>query len=256
MTNKKLKIGLFSLTGCEGCYFSLLDNAIGFLRLAEDVEIKRFRLFEESEIAVDEFFEIAFVEGSPLTSSNIDFLRELRVQCAYLVALGSCAEMGGIYHLKNYQDKDKALNYVYGQNSDLENFDVLSLKELVKIDYAIPGCPINAQNFIDFVRQIIVGNPKKVWPNEPVCFECISKNYECRLQKGEICLGPITQGGCEAICLKSKQGCYGCRGLVASAEVDNLLKVLKKNHSDQEIAEKLEIFGIKKQINSNKYEND
>ncbi|MFA6537095.1 MAG: NADH:ubiquinone oxidoreductase [Patescibacteria group bacterium] len=256
MKKNKLKVGLFSLTGCEGCYFALIDKAVEFLHLSQEVVIKRFCLFEESEIPDNEFYDLAFVEGSPLTTANFEFLQDLRMRSELLVALGSCADMGGICHLKNYGDKEKMHDFVYGAKNKHENFSVLPLREVVKIDFNIPGCPINAEEFIRFVRQVIIGNPQKVWSENPVCIECSAHGYECQLQKGKICLGPITVGGCDAVCLKSKQGCYGCRGLLEDAEVGNLVKVLRENNSDRAISEVLEIFGIKESINeSNKHEN-
>jgi coenzyme F420-reducing hydrogenase gamma subunit len=84
--------------------------------------------------------------------------------------------------------------------------------------------------------------------NNPVCYECQIHGNECLLQKGEVCLGPITRAGCEAVCLKSKQGCWGCRGLIEDAETTNLLKKLREKFNDKEIIKHLEVFGIKEQI--------
>ena len=238
---------MISLTGCEGCYFGVLDLREKFLKLAEKIELKNFRLFEEDKHLPNEKYDIAFVEGSPLTTANIEKLKQFRKNSKVLVAFGSCAHMGGIYHLKQYQDKVKLHAHVYDADDTIENIDVKPIAEYVKVDLTVPGCPVNEYEFLDVAYKILINKTPKIKQN-PVCYECQVQGYECVLQKGEVCMGPITLGGCEAICLKSKQGCWGCRGLVEDAGIGNLLKKLKENHSKTEIEEYFEVFGVEKAI--------
>jgi coenzyme F420-reducing hydrogenase gamma subunit len=223
----KITIGLFSLTGCEGCYFATLDLREKFLQLETKLEFKNFRLFEEHEATPEEKFDIACVEGSPLTKENVAKLKKIRKNSNLLVAFGGCAHMGGIYHLKQYTDNEKSFNHVYGSNVGIDNLEVKPISKIVKIDATIPGCPVNGEEVLDVMHALLLGKKKQPVQN-PVCYECQVNGYECLLQKGEICLGPITQGGCKAICLKSKQACWGCRGLVEDAEVGNLVKKLRE----------------------------
>jgi sulfhydrogenase subunit delta len=246
--NKKIKVGIVSLTGCEGCCFAVLDMPHEFLELKSKLEVTNFRLFEEDEHVKEEKFDVVFVEGSPLTSENIKDLKRLRKNSKVMVAFGGCAHMGGIYHIKNYHDKEKLHGYVYNSENTLENLDVKPIGNIVKVDYVVPGCPVNPKEFFNVVYQLLLGKSPEIKQN-PVCYECQSNGYECVLQKGEVCLGPITQGGCEAICLKSAQGCWGCRGLLEDAEVSSLVKKLKEKFSDKEITKHFEVFGIKEMIN-------
>jgi len=244
----KLNVGFFSLTSCEGCYFAILDKTCEFIALNNRITIKICRLFEDDTHLDEEKFDLVFIEGSPLTEENREQVKRLRRNAKTVVALGSCACMGGIYHLKQYQDKSKIFNQVYQKDIGIENYDVKPLEELIKIDHKIPGCPISAREFMGFVYGLLVGKKIESVQN-PVCYECQIRGYECLLQKGQTCLGPITFGGCEAICLKSKQGCWGCRGLLDGAEVSNWIKKMRENYSDKEITKYLEVFGIKEQIN-------
>lgn len=239
---------MFSLTGCEGCYFAILDLKDKFIELKDKVYIKNFRLFEEDTHKLGESYDVAFIEGSPLMKENVKQLKEIRKRAKILVALGGCAHMGGVYHIKQYHDKNKIFNHVYYENKGIENLECKPVGKVVTVDYVIPACPINAKEFLQFIYEIILGKEFKII-QRPVCYECQTQGYDCVLQKGELCLGPITQGGCEAICLKSKQGCWGCRGLVEDAEVENLVKKLRENFSDKEIIKHFEIFGIKELIN-------
>jgi len=245
---KKLIVGMFSLTSCEGCYFAILDLTREFVALNEKVVIKNCRLFEEGSHPESEQYDVAFIEGSPLTEENREQVKRLRKNSKMVVALGSCAVMGGIYHLKQYHDKHKIFNHVYSGLDGVENYDVQTLDKLIKVDAYIPGCPINGREFLRFIYALVIGKEYKPTQN-PVCYECQIRGYECLLQKGQVCLGPITCGGCEAVCLKSKQGCWGCRGLIEDAEVENLIQKLRENFSDREISKYLEVFGIKEQIN-------
>jgi len=246
---EKAKIGIFSLTCCEGCAFAILDCPKEFLELRKKIEIKNFRLMEEDFHVPSEKFDIVFIEGSPLTSQNIEDLKRIRLNSKILIAMGSCAHIGGIYHLKKYQDKEKLHSFVYAGESTLENLDVLPLEQVVGVDYSLPGCPITAREFFSFVYQLLIDKAPNI-EQSPICQECQANGYECVLQKGGVCLGPITLGGCGAVCLKSKQGCWGCRGLVEDAEVANLVKKLKENYTDKEIIKYFEIFGIKELINN------
>lgn len=249
MKSDKLKIGIFSLTSCEGCCFAILDWPNEFLALKDKVEIKNFRLFEEAKHLDSEKFDIVFVEGSPLTEKNIQQVKMLRAKSGIVVAFGSCAHIGGVYHLKQYQDKNKIFNHIYHNLMErgVENYDVQPLSALIKVDFILPGCPIGAKEFFQFIYQFLIGKSPPL-ANNPVCYECQIRGYECLLQKGEVCLGTMTRGGCEAVCLKSKQGCWGCRGLVEDAEVSNLLKKLREKFSDKEIINYLQVFGVKEQI--------
>jgi len=245
--NKKISIGLISLTACEGCYFSILEELEKFLALNSKIEIKNFRLMEEDPHFEPEKFDIVFIEGSPLTEKNMEQLKALRKNSKIVIAAGSCAQLGGIYHLKNYQDKEKLFDYIYCGVEGIENFDVLPIAKVIPVDFNLPGCPVTAREFFAFVYSLMINKKPKI-AQRPVCYECQINGYECVLQKGEKCLGPITFAGCDAICLKSKQGCWGCRGFLPDAEADNLIKKLKEKFTEKEIVQLLEVFGVKESL--------
>lgn len=245
--NKKISIGLFSLTSCEGCYFSILERIEDFLDLKGKVEIKNFRLIGEEEHFPPEKFDVAFVEGSPLTEENMKNLKKIRSASKIVVAAGTCAQLGGIYHMKNYQDKEKLFNNIYSDITGIENYDVVPIAKVIPVDFNLPGCPVTASEFLDFVHQLLIGK-KPYIAERPVCYECQIRGYECVLQKGDKCLGPVTYAGCGAICLKSKQGCWGCRGFYDEAENGNLMKKLKEKYSEKEIIKLLEVFGVKEDL--------
>ena len=144
----------------------------------------------------------------------------------------------GIYN------KDEKVKYVYPKYQRIQNPTVVPVWKVVKVDYTVPGCPINGDEFYRVISDLAFGRAPKI-PLRPVCFECQTSGYECLLQKGEPCLGPVTLGGCRAICLRSKRFCYGCRGPLAGAgpQITKHLKNLEKLVGKKYLAEIMEAYG-------------
>jgi len=75
-----------------------------------------------------------------------------------------------------------------------------------------------------------------------VCFECKQAGNPCRLIDGKPCLGPITQGGCRAVCVTGGSACWGCFGPRQEANIDGLLDILFKISDSDEIEKYLSMF--------------
>lgn len=52
----------------------------------------------------------------------------------------------------------------------------------------------------------------------PVCAECLLYGGDCLLTREEACLGPITNAGCDGVCLREGKPCVGCRGPIVSRD--------------------------------------
>ena len=240
----KPKIAIYSLTSCEGCQFALFDLGEKFLDFLKRVELAQFRLFKEEDKKY-KIYDIVFVEGSPITKENLGLLKRLRECSRVLVVLGNCAAHGGVPELKAYQKgRGKALCYVYKNPETIDNLEIQEVGKIVKADFTIPGCPITGEEFLNFAQDLISGKIPNT-PQRPVCFECQHSGYKCLLQAGKMCFGPITIGGCKAVCLKSQMPCWGCRGLLEQANIKNFLKLIDKQFSLKEFERTMEIFGIR-----------
>jgi len=84
--------------------------------------------------------------------------------------------------------------------------------------------------------------------HRPVCYECQTNNNPCVLQRGEPCLGPVIQGGCNAVCLNSRYYCRGCRGIIPDPAYHDAVKTLNRK-LERLIGKKalrhiLQIYGI------------
>lgn len=244
---KRPKIGIVSLTACNGCQVEILNEAGKFLNLLDFVEIGNFPLVEDEKARAK--FDIVFVEGSPVTRENFQYLKDLRKRTKYLVALGTCACLGGIPKLKNYaRSLEEKARYVYKNIKRIANPKIQPLKEVVKVDAELAGCPSSSQEFLQFIYENLVGRPFKI-PERPVCHECQIGKYRCLLLEGKACLGPLVLGGCQAVCLRSNYPCEGCRGLLKGASLANYLKIIKKHKIKlSKLLNILEKFGLKEEV--------
>ena len=244
---RKKKIAIISLTACEGCQIALLDLGKRFFDFLKKVELVDFNLLEEQPFPKEKI-DIAFVEGNPITKEDLKVLKNIRKQTKTLVVLGNCAALGGIPEMKNYQGKEKTIRYIYKNLANIANPEIKEIDNFVKVDFVIPGCPIDNEEFLKYSEILIKGEIPKI-PQKPVCSECpFQGEKECFLSSKEPCLGPITLAGCEAVCTKNSFPCYGCRGPIKNIKTEGFIKTLEKMKNKEEIEDDLEIFGLKDMI--------
>lgn len=246
MTEKdKPKIGIISLTSCEGCEVSILSLGQKLLNLEKKVDISQFRYLEEEPWP--DHFDIVFVEGTPITKEEIKTLKKARKKADKLGVLGNCAALGGVQEIKNYEDKEKIARQIYSEKTKIQNPDLKEVDNFVKVDFKVPGCPVNPEEFLEIINQLIQGRQVKI-PQKPVCIECPlgpPKGEGCFLSQEKICFGLWSVAGCNAPCQKGGLPCYGCRGFLDKFQPKALLKVLGKFAKKEEILEHLEIFGLR-----------
>lgn len=249
-SREKPTVAFASLSGCEGCSFAILDLGNQFFNLLrKKAKLGDFRLIEEQKERSR--YDIAFVDGAPLTKENVSHLKELRERTGFLVALGSCAHLGAFPGIKNYRDKRQVAKKVYPKlGRRLDNFDIHPVSHYVKVDLVIPGCPIDGEEFLRVFADLIRG-VKPVLSTRPICDECQKNHNPCLLQQGEPCLGPVIQGGCDSVCLNFGYYCRGCRGILPQVENDEVLKTLHnkliKMVGKKKLEEILEIYNIKEE---------
>jgi len=125
----------------------------------------------------------------------------------------------------------------------VEPFESQPLDAFVKVDYYLPGCPIDGKVFLHAYARIVRGLPPEL-PKVPVCTECKWRENECLLLRNEVCLGPVTQAGCMARCPSNNTGCIGCFGPADERNLGAEVDMLKsKKFPVETIERKLRIFG-------------
>lgn len=249
----KPKIAIVSLTSCEGCQFALLDLGERFFELAKKFEMIDFRLLEDEEDA-GEKIDIGIVEGNPATEENIKTLLKLRERSKILAVLGNCAAMGGIPEIKNYQEGQETIHHIYKYVQGINNLEVKEVDNFVKVDFTFPGCPINAEEFLKYMPDLLAAClPERqgkipIIPDQPVCLECQKRGNRCLLLDKKPCFGPMSLGGCNAPCPTAGMMCQGCRGLRPTGSVKTMRATLKNMMTDQEFEDTSEIFGLRDDI--------
>ncbi len=116
---------------------------------------------------------------------------------------------------------------------------VKPVSAVVDVDYFVGGCPPHHDHVARIVEAIVSGNlpPKGSWITDgsSVCDKCprnpalkgktrkfisevrrmhegVVEEDRCLLQQGYLCMGPVTQGDCGALCTKVGIRCAGCGG--------------------------------------------
>ncbi len=116
--------------------------------------------------------------------------------------------------------------------------NVRALGQVVEVDYYLPGCPTNPDLIVKAVEAIKKDQlPPKgtnlaiLSDKKTVCDECDRElseeksvkefkrihfaednGVDCLLEQGIVCMGPATQAGCGARCIKANFPCRGCFG--------------------------------------------
>lgn len=224
--NGKPKVAFFDFTSCEGCQLTVVDSLQTYPDILDAVEIVQFR---EAMTEKGEDYLVAFIEGSCSRPSDEDRLENIRQQAGVVVALGTCAHLGGINALKYLHPLDEVRKYVYGDKADwYDTYDVRPIEAVIPVDFVIPGCPIDRDEFVGCVKALLSGKRLPV-PDYPVCVECKLKENVCLFTKGKACLGPVTRAGCKAICPTYGQSCEACRGYISNPNDSSMRNVLTEN---------------------------
>lgn len=241
MTAKaKPRVAFFDFTSCEGCQLTVIDALQYHPELLDVVDIVEFR--EASSDRSDDY-QIAFIEGSCSRESDEPRLHKIRETAVTVVALGACAHLGGINAIRNRQSLKNVREYVYnGSAYWYETYKPRPISKVIKVDLVIPGCPISGAEFVRVVKGLLQGRLLEP-PDYPLCIECKLKENVCVFHRGQVCLGPITRAGCDAVCPAYGAGCEACRGLIANPSMAAFYAVLEEHGlSPADVEAKMTLF--------------
>ncbi|MBU3924188.1 MAG: hypothetical protein KJ592_04680 [Nanoarchaeota archaeon] len=154
--DRKLKVGFFSFTCCEGCMINVIEVFNEkFFEWKDKISIEYFRALKK--VKPIRKMDVAFVEGAVSTKSEIRKLEKIRANATKVIAIGSGAINGWPSDLRNsfkgVQKKEaEILRQRLGQ---IEK--VLPIKKVIKIDDEVAGCPINSDIFVLKMSELIEG---------------------------------------------------------------------------------------------------
>jgi sulfhydrogenase subunit delta len=241
----KPKIGIYGFSGCWGEQIVILNCEDQLLDIFAAVDVVDF-LGGSSVNDKESRLLIAFVEGSIANAREEASLRQVRDRSDLLIACGSCACFGGVAAMDARAPRTEVIQQVYGEDGPARSWDIGThrpLSDFVKVDFCIPGCPIEKTEFLHVVSCLLNGDAP-LMPAYPVCLECKMKENECLLlTRGLPCAGPVTVAGCGARCPGYNIACVGCRGPVDEANMGSIENILEqKQYKREEIRRKLRTF--------------
>jgi F420-non-reducing hydrogenase small subunit len=204
----KPKVAFYWCAACGGCEEMVVDLAEGILDVVAAVDIVLWPValdFKRADVEAmpDRSITVAFINGAIRTTEQEEWVHLLRRKSQVVIAVGACAQMGGIPGLANfsnragvfqtvYRDAPSTLNTegVYPETIHKDNgftvtlprfFDtVKALHQVIDVDYYIPGCPPTPQLLSDAVTSLLSGKlPEKgtvLAPDQALCMDCPRKD--------------------------------------------------------------------------------
>jgi sulfhydrogenase subunit delta len=209
MTRPTLAVWKFA--SCDGCQLSLLDCEDELLAVAGAVDIAYFP--EATSTMTPGPYDVSLVEGSITTEHDVERIHRIRAESKLLVTIGACATAGGIQALRNGADVEEFVSTVYAHPRYISTLATSTpIADHVTVDAELRGCPIDRRQLVEFVSALLNGRPPRI-PATSVCVECKARGTACvMVTRAAPCLGPVTHGGCGALCPSYHRGCYGCFG--------------------------------------------
>ena len=207
----KATVAIHKFSSCDGCQLALLNLGEPLLLLTELIDILHFA--EAGPLDENAKVDIAIIEGSVTTSHDIDRLNKIRDNSTYLMTIGACATSGGLQALRNMADTQQWIADIYANPAVIDSLDKSTpIKDHVKVDLELWGCPINQRQILMAIRALLFG-VMPVDEHDKVCMECKRNQTVCvMVTKNESCMGPVTRTGCGALCPSVGRDCYGCYG--------------------------------------------
>jgi len=261
----KLRLAVYWGAACGGCCVSVLDVHEKLLDVIAAADLVFWPIaldikYKDVEVMPDKYIDITLFNGAIRNSENEHLAKLLRQKSKVLVAYGSCSHLGGIPGLANFTTKEAILKRVYEESESTVNpdkvrpvpqwdvkegvlhipvfyNDVRNLRQVVDVDYFLPGCPPQSERLLEVFSLIVSGAalpPKGTVvgaSDKTQCDECKRKKTEnkkvkrfyrpieikddgetCFLEQGVICMGPATRAGCGVRCIVGNAPCRGCYG--------------------------------------------
>jgi F420-non-reducing hydrogenase small subunit len=258
----KAKLALYWAASCGGCDVAVLDTNEKILDIAALADIVLWPVaadfkYHHIEAMKDGEIDLCLFNGAIRNSEQEKIAKLLRSKSKVMIAFGSCACFGGIPGMGNLTNRADIFERAYVEVPSMANGDktlpqtmtkvkegelelpeffdtVLTLAQVVKVEYLIPGCPPPVDLILTAVNAFATGKLPPVGAtiasDKTLCDECervkedkkitkivrphqiIPDAKRCLLEQGIICCGPATRGGCGQRCMKANMPCRGCFG--------------------------------------------
>jgi len=149
---KKLRVGIFSFTGDEGCVITFLEILnIYFFKWKDIIEFKYARVLQSKNEVKD--IDVSFVEGAISSPREEKSIKKIRKNSKRVVAIGSCAIDGSPSNHRNFFDAARKKEIMPIIKKFNLNKRVEPLNKFIKVDTIVPGCPMMEGKFIEVLNK-------------------------------------------------------------------------------------------------------
>jgi len=163
---KKVKVATVWLDGCSGCHMSLLDMDAAIISLSRRIDLVYGPLVDAQEFPED--VDVTLVEGAVSSQDDLNKLQKVRQRTHLLVSLGDCAVTGNVPAMRNSIPVQKLLQRIYvdgAQEGKIVPSDRVPLllkqarplREFVKVDICLPGCPPPSKAILTMINDLLDG---------------------------------------------------------------------------------------------------
>jgi len=146
---KRIRVGFFSFTCCEGCMIQFMECLNKrYDKWMAKMDVVHFRALRKDKGKNVENLDIAFVEGAISTKSEKEKLLKIRKKSKKLVAFGSGAVSGYPSDQRNCFDSKlkKKISPVVKKLGQISK--ISPLNKFVKVDDEMDGCPVTQKEII------------------------------------------------------------------------------------------------------------
>ncbi|MBI5590465.1 MAG: oxidoreductase [Deltaproteobacteria bacterium] len=197
----KPRIAIYWCASCGGCEESLIDLGEDLLKLARSAEIIFWPAamdgrFSDLEALADGSIFISLINGAIQQEDHVNMARLLRKKSRFVIANGSCAQIGGVIGLANLHRPKEVLQRAYIDAETVANPPrtipgsqtasscplprhlnrVRTLDQVIDVDYYIPGCPPPSELVKNAIFSLLENNfPLKgsiLSENRALCHTC------------------------------------------------------------------------------------
>ena len=163
---KKVKVATVWLDGCSGCHMSLLDMDAAIISLGRKIDLVYGPLVDAQEFPDD--VDVTLVEGAVSSQDDLNRIQKIRQRTNILISMGDCAVTGNVPAMRNSIPVQKLLQRIYVEGADEKKVvpsdrvpPLLSqarpLREFVKVDLCLPGCPPPSKTIVGFINDLLDG---------------------------------------------------------------------------------------------------
>jgi NAD-reducing hydrogenase small subunit len=163
---KKVKVATVWLDGCSGCHMSLLDMDAAIISLARKIDLVYGPLVDAQEFPED--VDVTLVEGAVSSQEDMNKIQKIRQRTQILISLGDCAVTGNVPAMRNSIPVSRLLQSIYADGVDegkqvpTERVPPLlkharPVREFVKVDLSLPGCPPPAKAIATVINDLLEG---------------------------------------------------------------------------------------------------